>query len=207
LKYHYFLVTFKIKGNGMKSLGSLIFSILLMGLVAGCSSTPKATPVSGDETATSQDGSDISKADGEDSESGEAIGRSNSSSDDLDSDNSMSGGTWATAHNERRVFFDLNSSILDGDATAMLRSNVSWLTNMNSDIIIEGHCDERGTREYNLALGQQRAEAVVRFLTAQGISPSRIQAISYGKERPLIRGHSNSAWSKNRRAEIVIKSY
>jgi peptidoglycan-associated lipoprotein len=201
------LVTFKIKGNGMKSLGSLIFSILLLGLIAGCSSTPKAPPAGAGESTTSQDGSDISKADGEDSESGEAIGRSSSSSDDLDADSSTSGGNWASAHNERRIFFALNSSILDGDATALLRSNVSWLANLNNDIIIEGHCDERGTREYNLALGQQRAEAVVRFLTTQGISSNRIQAISYGKERPLIRGHSNSAWTKNRRAEIVIKSY
>ncbi|MBF0195410.1 MAG: peptidoglycan-associated lipoprotein Pal, partial [Magnetococcales bacterium] len=190
----------------MKSLGSLIFSILLIGLVAGCSSNPKSTPASGDTAATSKDGSDIN-TDQNNSESGNAIGRSSSSSDDLDLDGATSGGTWATAHNERRVFFALNSSILDGDATALLRSNVSWLSNLNNDIIIEGHCDERGTREYNLALGQQRAEAVVRFLIAQGISHNRIQAISYGKERPLIRGHSNSAWAKNRRAEIVIKSY
>ncbi|MBF0357486.1 MAG: peptidoglycan-associated lipoprotein Pal [Magnetococcales bacterium] len=114
-------------------------------------------------------------------------------------------GNWDTVTTERRVHFALNSAILNAEATELLEKNVGWLSRQHRDIIVEGHCDERGTREYNLALGQQRAEAVVRFLTARGVDPDRIQAISYGKERPMIRGHNSYSWAKNRRAEINIR--
>jgi peptidoglycan-associated lipoprotein len=192
----------------MKPLGSLIFSTLLIGLIAGCSSSSTVPPPDPAQSLPPEGGYEQSTNESEsDSDSGTALDRLGGSSGDLDNQDSQSRGDWATNEAERRVYFALNSSILDDEALDILRNNIGWLSRQTSEIIIEGHCDERGTREYNLALGQQRAEAVVRFLISQGVDPKGVQAISYGKERPLVRGHSRSAWSKNRRAEIVIRSY
>ncbi len=103
------------------------------------------------------------------------------------------------------VFFALDSSdidpagkaVLDADAT-LLRQNASWV------VTIEGHCDERGTAEYNLALGDRRAAAAVAYLRSLGIPADRLKTVSYGKEFPFDPGHDESAWSKNRRAHFVI---
>jgi peptidoglycan-associated lipoprotein len=83
------------------------------------------------------------------------------------------------------------------------QSRFLW-ANTDLNFIIEGDCDERGTREYNLALGEQRATAVRDYLVIQGIDPDRIKVISYGKEKPAVVGSNNMAWSKNRRAVTVI---
>ncbi len=189
----------------MKPLSSLIFSIFLAGLIAGCSSSPVTTPPDPSQSLPPE--SEMEQSASDESESGSALDRPGGDSDDLDDRAGMESGTWATARSERRVFFELNSAILSDQAMSLLRSNASWLANQDGRIIIEGHCDERGTREYNLALGQQRAESVLRYLVSQGVDSKQMQAISYGKERPLVRGHSQAAWSKNRRAEIVVKSY
>ena len=105
-----------------------------------------------------------------------------------------------------RVLFDYDSAALDSSAKILLDAQSRFLR-VNSDLnfIIEGHCDERGTREYNLALGEQRATAVRDYLVIQGIDPDRIKVISYGKERPAVVGSNNMAWSKNRRAVTVIE--
>jgi peptidoglycan-associated lipoprotein len=103
------------------------------------------------------------------------------------------------------VFFALDSSeidpaakaVLDTDAT-LLRQNSSWV------VTVEGHCDERGTAEYNLALGDRRAAAAVTYLKSLGISADRLKTVSYGKEFPFDPGHDEGAWSKNRRAHFVI---
>jgi peptidoglycan-associated lipoprotein len=103
------------------------------------------------------------------------------------------------------AFFGLDSSeidptaksVLDGDA-ALLRQNATWV------ITIEGHCDERGTAEYNLALGERRAGAALAYLVSLGIPASRLKTVSYGKEFPFDPGHDDSAWAKNRRAHFVI---
>jgi peptidoglycan-associated lipoprotein len=104
-----------------------------------------------------------------------------------------------------RVFFDFDSSVVRPDAEATIRRWADWM-NSYSDIlvVIEGHCDERGTREYNLALGERRANAVKNVLTALGVSPTRVATISYGKERPAVEGHNEAAWQQNRRAVLVL---
>ena len=104
-----------------------------------------------------------------------------------------------------RVLFDYDSSSLDTTAKLLLDSQSRFLR-VNSDLnfIIEGHCDERGTREYNLALGEKRATAVRDYLVIQGIDPDRIKVISYGKEKPAVVGSNSMAWSKNRRAVTII---
>ncbi|MBF0454747.1 MAG: peptidoglycan-associated lipoprotein Pal [Magnetococcales bacterium] len=194
----------------MKPLSSLIFSALLMGLIAGCSSSPNKPPPDPSQSLPPEGGyeqqSGTERGEGQ-AESGTTLNRLGGYSNDLDNPNRPTAGTWAATGAQRRVFFALNSSLLNEEATTLLRDNAGWLARQQGSVIIEGHCDERGTREYNLALGQQRAEAVVRFLISQGVDPNKIQAISYGKERPLVRGHSQSVWSKNRRAEIVVRSY
>merc|ERR1712146_729269 len=104
-----------------------------------------------------------------------------------------------------RVLFGYDSSELSSEAKLTLDKQSRFLR-ANSDLTftIEGHCDERGTREYNLALGEKRATAVRDYLVIEGISPDRIRVISYGKEKPAVVGSNDMAWSKNRRAVTTI---
>jgi peptidoglycan-associated lipoprotein len=103
-----------------------------------------------------------------------------------------------------RVFFGYDSYELTTDAQATLERQATWLKTYPAvTIVVEGHCDERGTREYNLALGERRAAAVANYLVALGVDPNRIQTISYGKERPAVDGHDETAWSQNRRGVTV----
>ena len=100
-----------------------------------------------------------------------------------------------------RVFFDTDKSDIDAPSQATLRSQAAYLRQYpNVRVTIEGHCDERGTREYNLALGERRANAARQYLIAQGIPASRVKTISYGKENPDPSGADDQAWALNRRA-------
>ena len=103
-----------------------------------------------------------------------------------------------------RVFFATNESVLTTASRETLRKQAAWLRK-NSDVtvVLEGHADERGTREYNLALGERRANAAKDYLMTYGISSNRISVISYGKERPVDSGSNPLAWSKNRRSVTV----
>jgi peptidoglycan-associated lipoprotein len=104
-----------------------------------------------------------------------------------------------------RVLFDFDSYSLDAEDRATLDAQAQWLTsNPTVRVTIEGHADERGTREYNLALGDRRANAARDYLQSRGISPSRMQTISWGKERPAVEGSNEYAWSQNRRAVTVV---
>lgn len=105
-----------------------------------------------------------------------------------------------------RVHFDYDSSELDAEDRAMLQAQARWLNGNNYTVTIEGHADERGTRDYNLALGDRRANAVKNYLVALGVNANRINTISYGKERPVA-GNTCSAercWSLNRRGVMVV---
>jgi len=104
------------------------------------------------------------------------------------------------------AFFDFDKSSIRPDAKQSLDENAKWLkANPNAALTIEGHCDERGTREYNLGLGQRRAKAAKDYLVSAGIDAKRIKIISYGKERPFEPGHDESAWKWNRRAHFVLQ--
>ena len=103
-----------------------------------------------------------------------------------------------------RVFFATNESVLTTASRETLRKQAAWLRkNSEISVVLEGHADERGTREYNLALGERRANAAKDYLMTYGISSSRISVISYGKERPVDSGSNPLAWSKNRRSVTV----
>ncbi len=105
------------------------------------------------------------------------------------------------------AFFGLDSSELDDAGRAIVTANAAVLKKYPSwAVTIEGHCDERGTAEYNLALGELRAVAVKTYLVSLGVSPDRLRTVSYGKEFPFDAGHTEAAWSKNRRAHFVITS-
>ncbi len=104
-----------------------------------------------------------------------------------------------------RVFFAFDSSALDARAQSLLQAQAAWLRSYPSvTITVEGHCDERGTREYNLALGDRRASAVKDYLVALGVAPGRVATVSFGKERPVALGHNDAAWSQNRRAVSTL---
>lgn len=103
------------------------------------------------------------------------------------------------------VYFDFDSYVLSQAARDTLYSNAEYLLKKyNGAIQVEGHCDERGSDEYNLALGEKRAKAALNYLTTLGVPANRLSFISYGKEKPVDPGHDEAAWTKNRRAEFVL---
>lgn len=105
-----------------------------------------------------------------------------------------------------RVFFGLNSTAISKEGEATLMRQAEWLNDHKLfSITVEGHCDERGTREINIALGERRAEAVKMFLVKHGVDADRIDTISYGKERPAVIGNSEAAWKQNRRGVTAIR--
>jgi len=104
-----------------------------------------------------------------------------------------------------RIFFDFDKYDLSAEARAQLEKQAAWLkTYPNVTVTVEGNCDERGTREYNLALGERRATSAKNYLVALGVDPNRIQTISYGKERPAVVGSDEAAWAQNRRDVTAI---
>ncbi len=147
-----------------------------------------------------------------------------SKSDDFKVDERASGedkGVYQTIENEEqeqamnqqeqeievkdRVFFSYDSAELNEEAKRTLDNQIAWLKSDNKiTITIEGHCDERGTREYNIALGERRANSTKKYLVKNGISEARIKTISYGKERPAFFGNTEEAFAKNRRAVTVV---
>lgn len=118
---------------------------------------------------------------------------------------SISGATIGASCRHLVVHFDYNSSELRGDGASTLSAQADCLRSARGNVRIEGHCDERGTTEYNIALGERRAHAVQRYLVGQGVSPGRISTVSYGEERPAVRGVDESAWQQNRRAELQLQ--
>lgn len=110
------------------------------------------------------------------------------------------------AFESENIYFDFDKSELKPGARAILTKKAAWLReHPQFDVLIEGHCDERGTNEYNLALGERRANAAWKFLNALGVSGDRMTTVSYGEERPAYLGHNEAAWSKNRRDEFKLR--
>ena len=105
----------------------------------------------------------------------------------------------------RIVYFDYDSYVIKPEFQSLLSQHAQFLRQHNSHVVIEGHTDERGGREYNLALGQRRSEAVRRALELLGVKDAQVEAVSFGKEKPAMPGSDEAAWAKNRRAEIAYR--
>lgn len=112
----------------------------------------------------------------------------------------------AAVANQRVVYFDFDSDVVKPEFQGLIDKHAKRLNNDKKIALsLQGHTDERGGREYNLALGQRRAESVAKSLTLLGVSGSQLEAVSFGKERPAVEGHDEAAWSKNRRVELKDK--
>ena len=167
-----------------------IISAFLVLFVAACATKPKDDADASGSGSTSSDGT--VSAEGTISETS-GSGIISGSQEDL------------IVNVGDRVYFGYDSSDLDSDALELLQDQVAWLKqNSNVSVTIEGHCDERGTREYNLALGEKRAQAVKNYLIGLGINPDRVSTISYGKERPAVVGSNDGAWAQNRRSVTLV---
>ena len=180
-------------------LKKFLLSIFLFGFVAACSTTPKDTAdssgsgSSGEFNTASTTSEDEASSSAVDTTTSDFSGIIRGTSEDL----IVSVGD--------RVFFAYDSADLDSDAQELLQAQAAWLKQYNkTSIIIEGHCDERGTREYNLALGEKRAQAVKNYLNGLGIDSSSMSTISYGKERPAVVGSNDAAWGQNWRSVTKV---
>ena len=113
--------------------------------------------------------------------------------------------TFAENANVKPIYFDFDRYDIRPDDARTLEADAAWLKDNNVLILIEGQCDERGTEEYNLALGDRRARATMNYLASLGIATNRMSTVSYGKERPVCTEHAEACWALNRRAHIVVK--
>ena len=166
----------------------------VLAFLAGCASTAPTAPTD-DETGT---GADDAAADtGSSVETGRADreGLGAGEGDDVSADEPME-------ELDTLIYFDFDKATLKTDARSLLLDHAERLKDNPTDVRLEGHADERGSREYNMALGERRAKAVRDFLVLQGVNRSDLEVISYGEERPLALGSNENAWAQNRRVEI-----
>ena len=175
-----------------------LIALMAAASIAGCSTTPDDSGTT-DTTATDQTSTTDSSSTeatygaGDDTVSGVSTGVDTSAQDSLK----------AMAMKATTVYFDFDKSNVRPDAYEILKAHAAYLSaNPSVSVRLEGHADERGTREYNLALGERRGNAASNYLTANGASSSQIQVVSYGEERPVAEANNESAWAQNRRVEI-----
>jgi len=162
---------------------SIVLLASVFGLMVGCSSATKEEDTAAKSTDT-------------DTTSGADVGTSGSATE-------MQGGQ-ADALSKRVVYFEFDSSDVTSETREIISAHAQNLSqNTGMSVVLEGHADERGTREYNVALGERRAKAVKQLLVVQGVQSSQIQVISFGEERPAAVGHDESAWGLNRRVELL----
>jgi len=179
----------------MQSKFLTLFGILV--IVAGCETATEETVESGGEGATSSvAGSDVV---GADTRAGMVDPGNVSGAEVVAVDPALSFQERLVQQAGDRVFFDFDKAVVRSDGEETLRMQAEFLKqNPGLTMTIAGHCDERGTREYNLALGERRANAARNYLISLGVSPERLSTISYGKERPIVLGHNEAAWAQNR---------
>lgn len=174
-----------------KTMILMLMLVFGMALLSGCSSTGGSQDGEGTGTevgGSGTGGADTSAAGGGGAWTGSALEDPNS------------------PLYEKVVYFDFDTAEIRPEYVDTLRAHAEYLVNTPAArLVIEGHCDERGSREYNIALGERRANSVQRFLEAEGVSPVQLETVSYGEERPVDLGHNEEAWARNRRAELVYQ--
>jgi len=166
------------------SLSRPCVAIVLPGLLAGCHSETKAPESSGMASMNAATSQPVTEA--------------TSTADELNNPNSPLA--------ERSVYFDFDSYTMKDDSPPVLRAHADYLRSHPAQhVLIQGNTDERGTDEYNLALGQRRSEAVLHELESLGVPDSQLEAVSLGKEKPAALGHDEASWAQNRRADLVYR--
>ncbi len=171
----------------MKNRKYLVASLFIALALAGCASDETAKPSSDEKGA----------APAQTSPAGDKSGTAGDGLSDREKQRR------AELLSQRRVHFAFDSSSIDDEARAIIEAHSAHLVaNPNLKVTLEGNCDERGTREYNLALGERRAQSVERMMKVLGVAGNRIKTVSYGEEKPLCQEHNESCWRQNRRAEI-----
>ncbi len=176
----------------MKTMQMLKFAMVVLFLVSGligCASTQPVTPV--------EDQANVSQADMSQQTEVKGVGEGSMQGEAVPSHDAVAG--------MERIYFDFDQFTLSTEARQILGENAKYLNaNSGAQVVIEGHCDERGSDEYNLALGESRALAAKNYLVSLGISDKRLSVISYGEEKPLVMGNNEEAWAQNRRAEFKV---
>ena len=168
----------------------LIFCVLSLAVLAACSSQPSKEKGAAVEERTPQPVATQPETATTAPQSSAAIGV-----DPLKDPHSILA--------KRSVYFDFDSNVVKDEYRPLIQAHARYMVDhADTHIRIEGNCDERGSREYNLALGQRRAEAVKKIMTVLGVSDNRIETISFGEEKPVALGHDEASWAKNRRADI-----
>lgn len=190
----------------MRKLASLFAAALLL---AACESANQQEAATGSDGAT-QRASAESQTDGQRDQGG-GSGDGQVSQESLEQDEAQGPEAGTQEHLVvnvgDRVFFDFDKSNLTPEAEKTVERLAAWMKDYpTTSLTVEGHADERGTREYNLALGARRANSVKDYLVVLGIAPDRIETVSYGEERPAVLGSNADAWAKNRRAVFVVNS-
>jgi peptidoglycan-associated lipoprotein len=173
------------------SMHRVMVVLLLVGACALCACASKASkPDASGEQGMASSGAE-----------GAGAGNANASGGGSDDE---AAGPQAGLLAKRTVYFDFDSSEIKGEGTDIVAAHAKYLAaNPGTRVRLEGHTDERGSREYNIGLGERRAQAVRRALLLQGAADAQISTVSYGEERPAVPGHDEAAWAKNRRVEIV----
>lgn len=188
-----------------KGMIALIFMLIILGLVM--ISCAKKEIQAGQSSIEGEDGIPNAEVIGEEDQSGGGRGENVLSEEELEAQKRKQ--EEAAVKEEfvnENIYFGFDSATLTDEAQEILRKKARWLEqNPDAVIIIEGHCDNRGTEAYNLALGERRAESAKAFLSDLGINVTKIMTISYGEERPLDPNDTEDAWAKNRRTSFVIQ--
>ena len=192
------------KGKGKMQLNKVLKGLLIaLPIIAmtACSSNKNAADSSSNETSTDQTQSQpVSNDTGSTTSDSGTVVSSPVSGVDTMSETELQD----KIQQENTVFFGFDKSVISSDYKDMLAAHALYLSrHPNVKVTVEGHTDERGTPEYNIALGERRAVAVSKYLQALGVQSSQISIVSYGEEKPLVRGHNEAAYAKNRRAVIV----
>ena len=169
--------------------------MLMAFVIVGCDANVRSDDEAGEGGEGGGSGAQVGSIGGADSASGSALTVSYDKSAINDSSSVLA---------DRVIYFDFDSSNVEGDYIELVKHHGKYLAlNSDASIRLEGHTDERGTREYNVALADRRAQAVKKLLMFQGASSNQITIISYGEEKPAVMGHDDEAWRLNRRAELV----
>jgi len=172
----------------------ILFAALVAVVVAGCSSTPTTAPVD-DKSTTATPGTTTPGADTRGTTTSGVTGSATGINPLKDPNNILS---------KRSVYFEYDSFTISDKYKPIVEAHAKYLAaNRNARVTLQGHADERGSREYNIALGQKRADAVKRSITLIGVQETIIETVSFGKEKPKALGHDEASWAENRRVDII----